>query len=187
MDSPNKFHGVEEGLRLIHLKRTEELNQRITERNIPNVPLQPQFSIRPVSTKYDLMSVIDRREKPNVDIKGLPIHNVNTNFNPGNAQAPWEGFACNINDESTLRNQFSTIQNCDDDTVYVPSSKSDMYHVKVSGRQEQQSHEELFVKPELAPFNPNPNNLIVGHNLFNNFTRTQVKNISTIDSNVNCM
>ena len=122
------------------------------------------------------MSIIDRRVVPTVPIKRVPTHNVNGNFNPGNAQAPWEGFAANINDESTLRNQFFAIQNCDK-AAYVPSSRSDMYDVKVGGRVEMQPHRDLFAEPELAPFNPNPYNAIVGHNLFHNSTREQIKNV----------
>ena len=72
----NKFHGVEDGVRLLNLNRTAELNQRIFARNIPTSPLQPHYSIRPVSTKYDMMSIIDRRAEPNVDIKRVPTHNV---------------------------------------------------------------------------------------------------------------
>lgn len=170
------LHGVEQGARLCNLQRSAELNKRISDRNLPSAPLQPQFSIRPVSTKYDLMSIIDRRVVPTVPIKRVPTHNVNGNFNPGNAQAPWEGFAANINDESTLRNQFFAIQNCDK-AAYVPSSRSDMYDVKVGGRAEMQPHRDLFAEPELAPFNPNPYNAIVGHNLFHNSTREQIKNV----------
>ena len=175
--SNNKFHGVENGLRLCNLNRHVELNQRIFGRNLPTSPLQPHFSIRPVSTKYDLMSIIDRRPEPNVDIKRVPTHNVNANFNPCNAQAPWEGFAANINDESRLRNQFFAIQNCDK-AVYVPSSQSDMYHVKVGGRQEVQTHPGLFVKTEHSLFDPNPYKSIVGNNVFYNGTRMQMRNIS---------
>ena len=169
-------YGVEQGGRNCNLKRSMELNNRISERNIPSAPLQPQFSIRPVSTKYDHMSIIDRRNVPTVPLKRVPTHNVAMNFNPGNAQAPWEGFAANINNESTLRNQFFAIQNCDK-AVYIPSSKSDLYDVKVGGRVEVQPHMGLFVEPELAPFNPNPYHENVGHNTFHNSTREQIKNV----------
>lgn len=170
------LYGVEQGVRLFNMRRTAELSERIAERNVPSTPLQPQFDIRPVSTKYDMMSVVDRRAVPSVDIKRVPTHNVNTNFNPGNAQAPWEGFAANINDESTLRNQFFAIQNCDK-AVYVPDSTSDLYEVKVGGRQEEQVFQDLFTEPELAPFNPNPSPSKVGYNFFNNGTRNQIKNM----------
>ena len=37
------------------------LSDRIAQRNMPSRPLQPQFSMRPVSTKYALLPIIDRR------------------------------------------------------------------------------------------------------------------------------
>ena len=171
-----KMYGVVEGAQFTNQRRSAELNERISVRNLPSAPLQQHFSIRPVSTKYDMMSIIDRRAKPSVPIQRVPTHNVATNFNPGTAQAPWEGFASNINDESTLRNQFFAIQNCEQ-AVYVPSSKSDLYEVKVGGRQEMQPHNGLFEEPDLAPFNPNPDMANVGHNMFHNNTREQVKNL----------
>ena len=42
--------------------RTEELNQRISSRNIPSNQLQAQFDIRPVSSKYAKMPIVDRHE-----------------------------------------------------------------------------------------------------------------------------
>ena len=38
--------------------RLNEINTRMYERNVPSQTLQNQFSIRPVSTKYDMMSII---------------------------------------------------------------------------------------------------------------------------------
>jgi len=52
--------------------RTEELNERVSNRNIPSEPLQPQFDIRPLSTKYSMMPIFDRRPIPTVSINVLP-------------------------------------------------------------------------------------------------------------------
>ena len=171
-----ELYGVENGVRCCNLQRSAELNERISARNVPTTPLQPHFSIRPVSTKYDMMSIIDRRVVPTVPIKRVPPHNVRANFNPGNAQAPWEGFAANVNDESTLRNQIFALQNCDK-AVYVPNSTSDMYEVRPCGRKEVQTHPGLFVEHEFAPFNPNPHQEKVGRSMFHNSTREQIKNV----------
>lgn len=172
----DSLYGVEQGARIMNMERSVELSNRISERNVPSGPLQPQFSIRPVSTKYDMMSIVDRRAPSSVPIQRVPTHNVATNFNPGNAQAPWEGFAANINDESILRNQIFAIQNCDK-AAYVPSSTSDLYEVKVEGRKEEQTHQSLFVEDELPPFNPNPDRTKVGHAFFHNYTQLQIKDI----------
>ena len=87
-----ELYGVEQGARCCNLKRSSELNERISARNVPTTPLQPHFSSRPVSTKYDMMSILDRRVVPTVPLKRVPTYDMKTNFNPGSAKAPWEGF-----------------------------------------------------------------------------------------------
>lgn len=171
-----ELYGVEQGARCCNLKRSAELNERISERNVPANPLQTHLSIRPVSTKYDMMSIMDRRVVPTVPLKRVPTFDVKTNFNPGSAQGPWEGFATRINDESVLRNQIFALQNCAK-AAYVPSSTSDLYNVSVGGRNEVQTHPGLFTEQEMAPFNPNPYHAKVGHNMFYNSTRDQIKNV----------
>lgn len=172
-----ELYGVEQGVRCCNLKRSSELNERISARNVPTTPLQPHFSSRPVSTKYDMMSILDRRVVPTVPLKRVPTYDMKTNFNPGSAKAPWEGFASHINDESILRNQIFALQNCNK-AAYVPSSTSDLYEVQVAGRNEMQTHQGLFVEQEMSPFNPNPYENVVGHNMFHNSTREQIKNVN---------
>ncbi len=168
------MYGVVDGVYYCQMDRTEELSQRMASRNVPSAPLQPEFSIRPVSTKYALLDVFDVRPKATVPIKRRPDFDIQRTFNPGNAQAPWSGFATNIDKESSLRNQFFALQNCEQ-SEYVPSSKSDMYEVKVSGRKEAQPFPDLFSEPDLAPFNPN--SCDVGKNMFANHTRQQLKSV----------
>jgi hypothetical protein len=71
-----------------------------------------------------------------------------------------------------LRNQFFALQKCEQ-SVYVPSSTSDLYQTRVDYTPQTQTHPLLFEKPDLAPFNPNVLNL--GNSLFNNHTRDQLK------------
>ena len=111
--------------------RVQDLNSRISNRNIPSAPLPPQFSIRPTSTKYATMPILDQRKKASVPANNCQSFSVDTTFNPGNAQAPWTGFASNIHTESVLRNQFFALQK-GDQGVYVPSSNSDLYKVEVT-------------------------------------------------------
>ena len=158
--------------------RTEELNERVSSRNIPSAPLQPQFDIRPLSTKYSMMPIFDRRPIPTVSINVLPTYNISNTFNPGNAQAaaPWAGFATNVNDESRLRNQFFAIQNGAAQSCYIPSKYSDMYEVSIPSNEEViQPFPSLFEKCQFDEFNPTPKDN--GINFFNNFTRQQVKEI----------
>lgn len=170
------MYGVVNGCQMCHLDRTVELDNRIYERNIPSAPLQPNYSIRPVSTKYDILPIFDRRAPVNVPIKRFPVYNTQTTFNPGTAQAPWSGFADKINTESELRNQFFALQNCEQ-SEYIPSSNSDMYKVQVAQSSNTMPNEfHLLQKQEqFAPFNPNTCNL--GRGLFMNHTRQQLKEL----------
>lgn len=167
------MQGVIKGVQYCQIERTEQVNNRIYSRNLASGPLQPQFSMRPVSTKYDLMMIGDRRIPSTEPVMRTKTFDVATTFNPGTAQAPWSGFSSKINTESTLRNQFFALQKCEQ-REYVPSSASDLYSVTVEGRQEPTTHPALFVEPAFDNFNPNCLN--TGYQNFGNCTRQQIKN-----------
>ena len=154
--------------------REQQLNERISSRNIPSSNLQPQFSLRPVSTKYSLLPILDRRASATEKIRHLPTYNINNTFNPGTTEAPWSGFSSKINDESELKNMFFALQNADQ-AKYIPSTTSDMYINEVTSSPVEQPFPGLFDKPNLGAFNPNPCNL--GKDLFNNNTRCQLKDL----------
>jgi hypothetical protein len=97
--------GVVNKLYICNQERSRQLSDRISIRNVPSAPLQPQYSMRPVLTKYSIMPILDQRATPTVPIGEYPTFNPEVVFNPGNAQAPWSGFSSNINTESILRNQ----------------------------------------------------------------------------------
>lgn len=172
----DKMYGVVEGVYYTNLERTEELSKRMYNRNIPSGTLQPQFSMRAVSTKYDLMPILDRHQPATVAIKQEPIYNIQKVFNPGTAAAPWSGFANKINDESELRNQFFALQKAGQ-AAYIPSSTSNMYQHEVYGGsvQQHQPFPHLFTKPALETFNPNT--LGIAKDTFANHTRQQIKTL----------
>lgn len=157
-----------------NIDRYQELNERIAERNVPSGNLQPYFSIRPLSTKYSLMPILDQYKPSDVKIPITQNYNVGKTFNPGNAQGPWSGYADNVDIETVLRNQVFALQK-GDRSVYVPSSNSDLYMHEVVGRNETQTHPYLFKNEPLPNFNPNTLNL--GNEVFNNATRQQFKSI----------
>jgi hypothetical protein len=158
-------------------QRTEQLNERISDRNIPSSQLQPQFDIRPLSTKYAMMPIVDRRENHAEPIQAIAPYNIGTTFNPGTAQAPWSGFASNINKESMLRNQFFALQKGAGQSCYIPSRNSELYNnVKFSRTNVSQPFPDLFTKPKFEEFNPSPKEL--GGKFFENFTRQQIKEMS---------
>jgi hypothetical protein len=157
-------------------QRTEELNQRISHRNIPSNQLQAQFDIRPQSSKYAKMPIVDRHEKHTEAIQEIPTYNIETTFNPGNAQGPWSGFASNVNNESRLRNQFFALQRGAEQSYYIPPTNSDMYQVHIPKTESQQPFPDLFTKIKFDNFNPCPTDL--GNNFFENCTRQQIKELA---------
>jgi len=159
--------------KLIH----EQTNTRIYDRNIPGNVLQPYLDVRPVMTKYSILPIVDPRKETNVKMIQQPVFNPHTTFNPGNTRSPWSGFASNVNTESELRNQIYALQKCSQ-SVYVPSSKSDLYQFSFQPQNNvQQQHSLLFEQNTFSNFNPNPDSNIVGSGVFNNSTRTQVKEL----------
>jgi hypothetical protein len=157
--------------------RVEDINDRMYLRNIPSAPLQAQFDARPVSTKYALLPIVDRRPVSSVPIAKVPLYNQTQIFSPGTTHGPWAGFATNVNDESILRNQFYALQRGAYQGDYVPPSYSDMYinDVPATVGQQPQPYPNLFERPHLEPFNPNPDTAKIGINLFDNCTRQQLK------------
>jgi hypothetical protein len=174
MNKEDKMYGVVNGYFRCNEDREEELNQRISSRNIPSNDLQPQYGIRPTSTKYGYMPILDQYKKANVPLNNYTQYSTNQIFNPGNAKSPWSGFSNNVNVESSLRNQYFALQKCNQ-SEFVPSTDSDLYKTTVDFKPIQQTHPLLFDKQDFAPFNPNTFSL--GNNLFNNHTRYDIKNM----------
>lgn len=155
----------------------QQTNTRIYDRNIPSQMLQPYIDVRPVMTKYSYFPIVDPRKELDVKLRQQPTFDVNKVFNPGNTQSPWSGFATNINKESELRNQIYALQKCSQ-AVYVPTSNSDLYTYSFKPPQMPQTHSLLFQEQNFCDFDPNPNNRIVGSDLFNNPTRVQVRDLT---------
>ena len=170
-------NGVVEGVYYCQYGRTQQLSDRMFDRNIPSSNLQMLYSIRPVSTKPAIMPILDMRKPATVPIRVEPTYNINKTFNPGSS-APWSGFATNVNEESRLRNQFFALQRCEQ-ANYVPSSNSDLYKAYVVSRPVHQTHPLLFKQPDPGAFNPNPCNM--GKKLFYNHTRQDVLNLPSIN------
>ncbi len=153
-----------------------QTNTRIYERNVPTQMLQPYLDVRPVTTKYSYLPIVDPRKQNGVALQQLPSYNQQAVFNPGNTKSPWSGFSVNV--ESELRNQVFALQKSSQ-AVYVPSSTSDLYQFSFTPNQSAVAHELLFQKERFEKFDPNPNAKIVGASIFNNSTRTQIKEMET--------
>jgi hypothetical protein len=139
--------------------------------------LQPYIDVRPVMTKYSYLPIVDPRKNNSVPLTVQPTFNPHAVFNPGNTTSPWSGFASNVNTESELRNQIYALQKCSQ-SVYVPSSKSDLYNYGFTPKPTPQSHSLLFEKGSFSQFNPNPDSKTVGSEMFFNSTRVQVRDMT---------
>ena len=71
------MYGVVNGAYICNIARDNELNIRIAERNIPSKPLEPAFSLRPISTKYTLMPTVDEYKEHSVPIRNYNIGRYN--------------------------------------------------------------------------------------------------------------
>ncbi len=155
----------------------KETNQRIYSRNVPSQMLQPYIDVRPVMTKYSYFPIVDPRKNISVPLQQMPTYNVHQSFNPGNRPSPWSGYATNVNVESELRNQIYALQKCSQ-SVYVPSSKSDLYDYHFQTKSQSNPHELLFRNESFETFNPNPSPELCGSGIFYNNTRCQVKDMT---------
>ena len=117
----------------IQLKHNQ-INNEIIKRNIPSQPLQPYLSVPSVSTrfvvqpKYDFSTPPCDYTKQNVThMNQHSTYDTQNYFYPGNRKAPFSGFSTNVNIESQLRNQHTKLTK-DHSNIYVPHSKSTLYH-----------------------------------------------------------
>jgi hypothetical protein len=119
------------------MDRVEELNARISSRMKPSSAPHVVFSPRPASTKHMLFPLVDAVPPSTVPITSRPP----VSFLPGN-YAPFSGF--DVDSDSELRNIKYAIQS-DVRATYVPSSKSDLYVVKIPKEPSVQTHPHLFM------------------------------------------
>ena len=174
--------------------RTDELNNRIFERNIPSRQFQHQFSNRPVSTKFEQFQTISKNNSlNNTDEKILKktVYNIKNDFNPGTT-APPQGYSNNIDDESRLNRQFFADQN-NYQSKWIPSTNSSLYKTDKICWEENQPYPRLFLDYGNLPLSnqiDTSDNIVqklktynklenynVGKNLWQNSTRQQLKNI----------
>ena len=153
------------------------IGNNIYERVVPSQEMQMNFGFRPIMSKYATMPILDNRLVSEVNINKEPIYNSETVFYPGTSKPHFSGFASNIDNESSLRNQFFALQK-GDKHLYVPNSNSDLYENNLDIKNHNLNLDNLilFKKEQFQDFNPNISNKI-GYTIFNNSTRVQLKNI----------
>lgn len=167
--------GVPDKLYYGQYERIDELNNRITSRQFPDNPLEPNYDLRPVATKYALYPILDRQPKSASDTE-YKIYNI-SNFNPSTKMSPVSGYFSNIDTETKLRNQTEALQHGAVKGVYIPSSNSDLYNTTViSNYTIEQPYPGLFTRTEFSnQIHPNLQYNSIGNDIFNNHTRTQLR------------
>ena len=178
--------GIVEGFYCGQQDRVDELNTRIQSRFVPDNALRPNYDPRPVSTKYALFPTIDRKTpskeylKPSTEYLGEATFGLGglgeastPSFSPLITNSP---FIRNVDTETILRNQTVALQNGIGQSVYVPSSTSDLYNTSVVSRPSEQPFPDLFVKPTFSTNIPPIANQNIGKSDFFNYTRTQLRN-----------
>tara|TARA_Y100000816_G_scaffold30830_1_gene19681 strand:+ start:5028 stop:5537 length:510 start_codon:yes stop_codon:yes gene_type:complete len=152
----------------------QEMNADIFRRNVPSSSLQPYLSVRPASTKYSIMPVVDPRRQLHVPLRVDPTYNMAHTFNPGNATAPWSGYASKVNVESELKNQIFALQHCGRNT-YVPQSTSDLYMTPapINTNPQVMNHPLLFEQPTFSECPRVPE--YMHQTLFNTPTREETR------------
>jgi hypothetical protein len=110
-------------------------------------------------------------------IKQYVQHIPDFNFNPSTRNGPWKTYATNVDTESVLRNQTIALQNASQ-SVYVPSSNSELYNVHIVSRPVEQTYSHLFDKQTFEQkIHPNLEGKAnkIGADRFNNDTRLQLR------------
>ena len=157
-------------------ERLESINTSIYDRNLADYPLRPNFDLRSIPTRYSIQPVFDTRNST-VPIRHYNEYSLENDFAGVQSNAPVNGFK--VENESVLRNQFFALQHGADQSVYVPSSNSDLYNVRIASEShpDKQNFPDLFTR---NTYTTSTNNFIensnIGRDKFNNNTRTQMRN-----------
>jgi hypothetical protein len=134
------------------MSRTEELNQRLRERNVGDTP-QFYFSPRPVPTKYTAMPIMDEQKQSKVSITTKPTFDTTKHFLPSTT-APWTGWVDQVDIETKLIR-----------SKPIPIT-SDLYQVHIPTKDGQQPHPLLFtsIQTSNSGIKPHPKETMTFYN-----------------------
>jgi len=170
-------HGAHQGLILGQDARVDELNERLQERHFPDRALQPNFDPRATPTKYARFPMIERRAPVSEPIESGTPFDIRTNFSPATDRGPVGAFLANVDTDTVLRGYYNALQKGADQSVYVPKSTSDLYHLPtVVGRQETQTHPGLFER-QVYSTTGSEYAAQLGNQPFSNYTRQQLRGL----------
>lgn len=173
----NQYMDIVNGLIIKNDDRLEEINQGILNRRFPDAPLKPNVSAHPVSTRQSLFPVQDLRKQPAPKDMYLD-HYVEANFAPVQSNGPVKLDATHINIENELRGQNTPLHKGDLAIKHIPNNNSNLYNQEiVSTKNYVQPHPHLFEANTFEENHRTMYNNKLGKELFNNNTRTQLRQI----------
>lgn len=162
----NKIFGIPQGVSYGQFERVDELNDRMYDRNTADdkTVFDPKFDIIGSPTRRSVFPILDMKKIARTKIN-------EKNFNTEKSTQVF------VETESKLRNQYYSLQNGAEQSIFVPSSKSDLYNVKIPIRSDTQPFKCLFEKNSyFTQENEFIKNSQVGKDFFNNSTKTQLLN-----------
>lgn len=151
-------------------------NDLIYNRNIPDEILRPNLGFRSTTTRQAIFPTAPIKREATVPIYSIPGHCVQTNFSPATRMGPTATYLANIDVETKLQGRVYALQRSDE-SVYVPSSTSDLYNVNVEkGAPVEQPCPLLFERQTYNTKVSSIANKIGNDHLYNN-TRVQLKSL----------
>ena len=150
--SDEKMPGVSTGVYYGQFQRTEELNDRLRNRICVDTPLRPNHAPRAVNTRQVLMPTADMRPTATVGFGSYRNYSCETNHATITTRGPPREFLANIDTETILRNHVHALQRGADQSVYVPSSQSELYRdsAPTTTGGAPQPFPEIFVRPTFS-------------------------------------
>ena len=180
-EESHNMYKIPDGISYKNVERLEELNERIYDRIVPerNVKLHTNFDVRSVPTRNCFVfPILDLKTSSKIVNQG-DQYNIEENFAPIQTKGPFINFVQNVDKESHLRNQIYALQHGAEQSVYVPSSKSDLYNTSVplSSKYVEQPFTRLFERNTnfVTTQSDFVDNLSIGRDTFNNNTKVQLR------------
>jgi hypothetical protein len=155
--------------------RTDEINARLNERLMTDVPLAPIYDPRPTPTKREYFPIVDVRSISSVSVPKYDDFSQEKTFYPGTRSAHPSGYMKNVDNESEIQNLNYRLKHSDDN-VYIPSTNSELYRVSIPSRAGEHPYPNLSMEQTFS--NPMAHNYLnpkIGSDLFYNNTRIQLK------------
>jgi len=138
--------------------------------------MEPSYQLRPTTTRQTHLQPTIQIKQPVIQRTKYTHYDQSRTTALGSNGAPFSGYTSNVDTETVLRNQVVPLRR-GDETVYIPSTESDLYHTyqaTTSNRPPMVDTRQLSALFNEQTFDEhNPNVLNVGTDVFSNHTRTQ--------------